>query len=57
VYPGIELNYHKNLVRTDTDYVTDSLKAIREHGFAGAALCWNIMEVPDAHIDAAAALE
>ncbi len=57
VYPGIELNYHKNLVLTDADYVTDSLKAIREHGFAGAALCWNIMEVPDAHIDAAATLE
>ena len=57
VYPGIELNYHPELVRTDTDYITESLTAVREHGFTGAALCWNIMDVPDTHIDAVAALE
>ena len=57
VYPGIELNYHPELVRTDPDYIRESLAAVRERGFAGAVLSWNVMEVPDAHIEAAAALE
>lgn len=57
IYPGIEVNYHPELVRTDPDYITESLTAVREHRFAGAALCWNMLEVPDAHIEAVAALE
>ena len=56
-YPGIEICYDKNLVRTDPDYITESLAAVRQHGFEGAALCWNIMEAPEAHIEAAARLE
>ena len=43
-YPGIEINYDENLVRTDADYVQESLAAVREYGFEGAALCWNIMQ-------------
>ena len=56
-YPGIEINYDKDLVRTDTEYITESLAAIRDHGFEGAALCWNMLQAPDAHIDAVARLE
>ena len=51
-YPGIELNYDAELVRTDTDYIRESLAAIRDCGFEGAALSWNIMQVPDAHFEA-----
>ena len=56
-YPGIEINYDRDLVKTDAEYITESLAAIRDHGFEGAALCWNMMQAPDAHIDTAAGLE
>ena len=56
-FPGVEINYSEDVVRTDADYITESLTAIRDHGFEGAALCWNIMEVPEKHIEAAAGLE
>ena len=52
-YPGIEINYDPELVRTDPDYIRESLNAVREHGFDGATLCWNVMQAPDAHLDAA----
>ena len=41
----------------DADYITESLTAIRAHGFEGAALCWNLMQAPEAHIEAVAGLE
>ena len=50
-------NYDEKLVRTDVSYVTESLNAIRNRGFEGAALCWNVMQAPDAHIEAAAELQ
>ena len=56
-YPGIEINYNEELVRTDAGYIRESLAAIRERGFEGAALCWNAMQAPDAHIKAAAELQ
>ena len=56
-YPGIEINYDKELVRTDAGYIRESLAAIRGRGFEGAALCWNAMQAPDAHIEAAAELQ
>lgn len=56
-YPGIEINYLKDIARTDSDYVRESLTAVREFGFEGAALCWNVMEAPDEHIDAIAGLD
>ena len=56
-YPGIEINYREDIVRTDADYIAESLAAVRDHGFEGAALCWNVMDAPDAHIEAAARLE
>lgn len=56
-YPGVEINYSEDVVRTDADYITESLTAIREHGFEGAALCWNIMQAPEAHIEAAVKME
>ena len=56
-YPGIEINYDRELVRTDADYITESLSAIHARGFEGAALCWNLMQAPDAHIEAVAGLE
>ena len=55
-YPGIEINYLASIARTDADYVRESLAAVRDVGFEGAALCWNVMEAPDEHIDAVAAL-
>ena len=56
-YPGIEINYDEELVRTDAGYIRESLAAIRERGFEGAALCWNAMQASDAHIEAAAELQ
>ena len=56
-FPGVEINYSEDVVRTDADYITESLTAIRDHGFEGAALCWNIMEAPEKHIEAAVRLE
>ena len=53
IYPGIEINYDKELVKTDVGYIRESLASIAEFGFKGAVLCWNIMEAPEAHIDAA----
>ena len=56
-YPGIELNYSEDTVRTDADYVKESLAAAEEHGFGGVVLSWNVTEAPDAHIEAVEALE
>ena len=56
-YPGIEINYNEELVRTNAGYIRESLAAIRDRGFEGAALCWNVMQAPDAHIEAAAELQ
>lgn len=55
-YPGIEINYLEDIARTDTEYVRESLAAVREFGFEGAALCWNVMEAPVEHIEAVAEL-
>ena len=49
-YPGIEINWRKDVVPTSPDYVTESLDAVMRHGFDGAVLSWNIMEAPEAHI-------
>ena len=49
-YPGIEINYRKDVVPTSPEYVTESLEAVMRHGFNGAVLSWNIMEAPVAHI-------
>ena len=56
-YPGIEINYDKELVKTDAAYIRESLAEIRECGLEGAALCWDIMQAPEAHIAAVVALE
>ena len=50
--PGIEINYDRDLVRTDAGYITESLAAIRDRGFERAALCWNILQAPAALLDA-----
>lgn len=50
-FPGIEINYLEDIARTDADYVRESLSAVREFGFEGAALCWNVMEAPEEHIE------
>lgn len=55
-YPGIEINYLADIARTDVGYVRESLTAVKEFGFEGAALCWNVMEAPDEHIEAIAGL-
>lgn len=55
-YPGIETNYLADIARTDVGYIRESLTAVKEFGFEGAALCWNVMEAPDEHIEAIAGL-
>lgn len=50
-FPGIEINYRENVVPTSPEYVTESLKAVTDHGFDGTVLSWNIMEAPLAHLD------
>ena len=50
-FPGIEINYRKEVVPTSPEYVTESLEAVKSHGFEGIVLSWNIMEAPLAHLD------
>lgn len=54
VYPGVEINYDAELVKTDPAYIAESLAAVRSCGLEGAALCWDLMKAPERHIDAAA---
>ena len=49
-YPGIEINYDEKIVKTDPEYIRESLEVVRESGCSGAALCWNIMEAPEEHL-------
>ncbi len=53
-YPGVEINYREDIARTNPAYIAESLAAIKARRFEGAALCWNVMLAPDAHIAAAA---
>ena len=50
LYPGIEINYDEKIVRTDEEYIAESLAAIRECGCEGAALCWDVMQAPQSYI-------
>lgn len=50
-FPGIEINYRKDVVPTSPEYVTESLDAVASHGFEGTVLSWNIMEAPLEHLD------
>ena len=50
-YPGIEVNYREDIVRTSPEYVSESVKAVLNHGFNGAVLSWNIMEAPLSHLE------
>ena len=50
-FPGIEINYREEIVPTSPEYVTESLEAVKSHGFDGTVLSWNIMEAPLAHHD------
>ncbi|MBR5345341.1 MAG: hypothetical protein IK127_05905 [Clostridia bacterium] len=56
-FPGIEINYREDIARTDPGYITESLAAIHGCGFEGAALCWDVMLAPEAHIEAISNLE
>ena len=55
-YPGIEINYFKGIADTSPDYIKESLTAVKNKGFDGAVLCWNVMEAPEAHIAAVSKL-
>lgn len=54
-YPGIEINYREDIARTTPAYITESLTALKARHM-NAALCWNVMLAPEAHIDAIASL-
>lgn len=53
-FPGIEINYRADVAPTSPEYVAESVGAVLQHGFDGAVLSWNIMEVPLEHLDAVA---
>ena len=53
VYPGIEVNYDPDTVRTDPGYIAESIAAAKAHGFEGAVLCWDITDAPDENLDVA----
>ncbi len=52
VYPGIEINYNKELVPTSPQYVRDSVQTVRDQNCQGVALSWNIMQAPTEHLEA-----
>lgn len=56
-YPGIEVNYYKGGVDTSPEYIGESLSAVKDHGYEGAVLCWNVMEAPEEHIEAISKLQ
>ena len=56
VCPGIEINHADGIVETDAAYVTESLTAVRDHGFEEAVLCWNAIQAPETHIEAVAGM-
>ena len=49
-YPGIEVNYREEFARTDPGYIKESIQAVKDAGFSGAVLSWDIMLAPDSHI-------
>ena len=51
-YPGIEINYDEQIVRTDAGYIAESLAAVRDSGYEGAVLCWDVMRAPQSHLQA-----
>ena len=56
-YPGVEINYREDIARTNAGYIAETLAAIKAFGFEGAALCWNVMLAPEAHIEAIERIE
>ena len=42
------------LVRTDAEYIAESLAAVRGCGYEGAALSWDVMRAPESHLQAIA---
>ena len=51
-HPGIEVNYDPDTVRTDPAYLTESISAIRNRGFEGAVLSWDVLSAPLANLEA-----
>ena len=50
-YPGIEVNYREEFARTNPEYIKESIQAVKNAGFSGAVLSWDIMLAPDSHIE------
>lgn len=51
-YPGIEVNFDPDTVRTDPACIAESLSAIRDYGFDGAVLSWDVLSAPAANLEA-----
>lgn len=49
-FPGIEIIYVEDLAPTDPEYILESLRAVKDYGYDGSVVSWNIMQVPDEHI-------
>lgn len=52
VYPGIEINYLRDMAPTDPAYIKESIDVLEAVGVDGVTLSWNMMEAPDAHLQA-----
>lgn len=50
-YPGIEIVYDEKIVPTTPEYIIESLQAVLAYGYDGAVVSWNIMQVPNEHIE------
>jgi len=50
--PGIEINYDADSVKTDPEYIRESLEEIRSSGFGEAALCWDVTQAPETNLEA-----
>lgn len=49
-YPGIEIIYDEKIAPTDPEYIIESLNTVLDYGYEGAVVSWNIMQVPNEHI-------
>lgn len=49
-YPGIEIIYDAKLAPTTPEYIIESLNTVIDYNYEGAVVSWNIMKVPNDHI-------
>lgn len=50
IYPGIEVNYRKDIAKTDKEYVQNSIQSVINADCGGIVFSWDVMLAPDEHI-------